>query len=365
MRSLLAIFSAFRSWLWLSPSDFALENAALRQQNAILKATVDRAGLRPRHRPSDRVFWVALMRFWSRWRAALVIVRPATVIAWHRLGWRLFWRWKSQGRTAIEREHRDLIRRISREHPAWGEDRIRDELRLKLGVEHSASTIRKYMLRPEERGPIEERQRSQTWRTFLKNHAKEIYACDFLVQWTATYRVVYVFIVMELGSRRVVHANVTSSPTLAWVKNQIREICPFREGPRFLIHDNDGIFGQLGRRKKAKSGFRCHLDRWLARVMGIEGIPIPYRAPDANAFVERFNLSLRTEALDHFIFLNERHVHRVVTEYVRYHNGARGHQGIGTIPDPYDELREPPRDEGRVVALPVLGGLIDDYRRAA
>jgi hypothetical protein len=105
------------------------------------------------------------MRFWSRWRSALIVVRPATVIAWHKLGFRLFWRWKSQGRPAIEREHRLLIRRISREHPAWGEDRIRDELRLKLGVEHSASTIRKYMVSPEERGPLEERARSQTWRT--------------------------------------------------------------------------------------------------------------------------------------------------------------------------------------------------------
>ena len=177
---------------------------------------------------------------------------------------------------------------------------------------------------------------------------------------------VYVFVVMELGSRRVVHANVTSSPTLAWVKNQIREIAAWGEGPKYLIHDNDGVFGQLGGgRKRRKGGFRCHLDRWLKRVIGIEGIPIPYRAPNANAFVEWFNLSLRHEALDHFVFLNERHVLRVVKEYVAYHNGARGHQGIGTIPAPYDELRQPPRDEGRVVALPVLGGVLHDYRRAA
>jgi len=363
MRSFFAVLAALLRWLWFAPSDFALENAALRQQNAILNDTVKRAGLRPRLRTSDRVFWVALVRLWSRWRSVLIVVRPATVIAWHNLGFRLFWRWKSQGRPAIEREHRDLIRRISREHPAWGEDRIRDELLLKLGVEHAASTVRKYMLRPEERGPIEERAKSQTWRTFLKNHAREVYACDFLVQWTATFRLVYVFIVMELGSRRVVHANVTSSPTLAWVKNQIREIAAWGEGPRFLIHDNDGIFGQLGRRKK--NGFRSHLDRWLARVIGIEGIPIPYRAPNANAFVERFNLSLRREALDHFVFLNEQHVLRVVKEYVAYHNGARGHQGIGTIPDPYDELRKPPNARGCVVALPVLGGIQHDYRRAA
>ena len=361
MRSLVAVLAALLRWLWFAPSDFALENAALRQQNAILNDTIKHAGLRPRLRTSDRVFWVALMRLWSRWRSVLVIVRPATVIAWHRLGFRLFWTWKSQGRPTIEMDHRLLIRRISREHPAWGEDRIRDELRLKLGVEHSASTIRKYMLRPDERGPL--RERSQTWKTFLTNHARETYACDFLVQWTATFRLVYVFIVMELGSRRIVHANVTQSPTLAWVKQQIREISAWGSGPRFLIHDNDGIFGQLGRRKK--HGFRCHLDRWLARVMGIEGIPIPYHSPNANAFVERFNLSLRREALDHFVFLNERHVLRVVRDYVAFHNGARPHQGANAIPDPYDELRAPPSDEGRVVALPVLGGVIKDYRRVA
>jgi len=356
MRSLLALLAAFWRWLWLSPSDLAFENAALRQQLAIYEAS----GHRPKLRTSDRVFWVALMRLWSRWRSVLVIVRPSTVIAWHKLGLRLFWRWKSRGRPAIEREHRLLIRRISREHPAWGEDRIRDELRLKLGVEHSASTIRKYMVSPEERGPM--REASQTWKTFLKNHAREIYACDFLVQWTATFRLVYVFIVMELGSRRIVHANVTQNPTLAWVKQKVRELSPFGEGPGFLIHDNDGIFGQLGRRKK--HGFRSHLDRWLKRVMGIDGIPILYRAPNANAFVERFNLSLRREALDHFVFLNERHVLRVVKDYVAFYNGARPSQATGTIPDPYDELREPPADEGRVVAFPVLGGVQHDYRRA-
>ena len=150
--------------------DLFFENAALRQQLAIYEASRPR----PKLRTSDRVFWVAIMRIWSRWRSVLVVVRPATVIGWHRLGWRVFWKWKSQGRPAIERDHRLLIRRISREHPAWGEDRIRDELRLKLGVEHSASTIRKYMLRPEERGPMEERTKSQTWRTFLKNHAREM-----------------------------------------------------------------------------------------------------------------------------------------------------------------------------------------------
>ena len=246
-----------------------------------------------------------------------------------------------------------------------GETGIRDELHLKLGVEHSASTVRCYMLRSEERGPLGERARSQTWRTFLEKHARDIYACDFVTQWTAAFRVVYIFVVMEVGTRRIVHANVTSNPTLAWVKQQLRDLCAFGSGPRFLIHDNDGVFGQLGRRGRGKRRFRRHLDRWLGYVLGVEGIPTPYRAPNANAFLERFNANLRREALDHFVLLSERHVLRVVSEYVAFYNGARPSQATGTNPDPYDELRKSPSDAGRVVALPVLGGVPHDYRRAA
>lgn len=357
MRVFLALLAALWRWLAFPPLDLALENAALRQQIAVLK----HSGRSPRLHMSDRVFWVLLSRPWRRWRLVLVIVKPSTVIGWHRLGFRLFWRWKSRGgRPAIALEHRELIRRISKDNPSWGEDRIAAELRRKLGVAHSASTVRRYMLRTDERGPM--RQRTQTWKTFLKNHASEIYACDFLTQWTATFRVVYVFVVMEIGSRRIMHINVTSSPKLEWVKQQIREICAFDSKPRFFIHDNDGIFGQFGRRK---DGVRCELDGWLAHVMGIEGIPTPYRAPNANAFVERFNGTLRRETLNHFVFLNERHVLRAVNEYVVFYNRARFHQGKDDIPDPYDELREAPAETGRVVALPVLGGVQHDYRRAA
>jgi putative transposase len=283
MRSLYATVAAFLRALILTRSALFFENAALRQQLAVLQ----HLARRPRLKTSDRVFWVLLSRLWSRWRSVLVIVQPRTVIGWHREGWRLFWKWTSRGgRPVIEREHRALIRRLSLENPGGGEDRIRDELRLKLGVDHSASTVRRYMLRPEQRGPLGQRSRSQTGRTFLENHAREIYACDFVTQWTAAFRVVYIFVVMELGTRRIVHANVTSSPTLAWVKQQLRDLFAFDSGPRFLIHDNDGMFGQLGRRGRGKRRFRCHLDRWLSKVLGVRGISTPYGAPNANAFLE-------------------------------------------------------------------------------
>ena len=260
----------------------------------------------------------------------------------------------------------------------------------------------------------------QCWRTFIANHAKEVWACDFLVQHTALFARAYVFVIMEIESRRIVCANVTSSPSIAWVKQQIRNATPWGEAPRFLVHDNDAIFGQFGKpvvvEKNATpehldgpplaspavfavllplvaerpgpsstcglaltcsnwscfgslpsrtKSYRCHLDRWLDDVMGIEGLPIPYGAPNASPHIERLMRTLREQALNHFIFLSEDHIRKVVAEYVSYYNHARPHQSLHAIPDPYPELRESPPEEGKLVALPVLGGIRHDYRLAA
>ena len=157
----------------------------------------------------------------------------------------------------------------------------------------------------------------QRWRQFIDNHKGEIFACDFLTQYTAFFSVVYIFVIMELESRRIVHFNVSESPGFDWIKQQIREISPYGQGPRFLIHDNDGIYGQFGSRKSRKDGgsYRCSLDIWLDKTMGIEGIPIPYGAPNANARLERFNRTLREEALNHFISSRDNHIRRVCSVY--------------------------------------------------
>jgi putative transposase len=191
-----------------------------------------------------------------------------------------------------------------------------------------------------------------------------------LTQYTALFAVLYVFVVMEIGSRRIVHVNVTTNPTLAWVKQQIREATADDQTPRFLLHDNDGIFGQYGKPVRVehddgRRSYRCHLDRWLDEVMGIEGIPIPHGAPNASPHIERFVRTLREEALNHFIFLTIDHIHRVVRESVRSYNGARPSQVIHGIPDPYPELMQPPPSAGRLLALPVLGGVQHDYRLVA
>jgi len=174
---------------------------------------------------------------------------------------------------------------------------------------------------------------------------------------------------MEIASRRIVLINATTSPGLTWVKQQIRQATAWNKSPRFLIHDNDGIFGQFrDRKRRGEKGrhCRCRLDLWLSDVMGIEGIPIPHGAPNASPHIERLNRTLREEALNHFIFLNVRHVLRVCAEYRDLYNGARPSQALHAIPDPYPELSEPPpKETGRVEARPVLGGLIRDHRRAA
>ena len=356
-----AVLSFLRA-LVVPKAALALEVAALRQQLGVLQ----RRSKRPKLTRTDKAFWVLLRKLWGGWERVLFVVKPATVIVWGRQGFRIFWCRKSKpGRPRIPRKHINFIRRISSDHPDWGEDKIAEELAAKFGIQHSGSTIRRYMV------PRGRPRRGQTWRTFVANHANELWACDFLTQHTARFTVAYIFIIMEIESRRIVHWGVTTSPTLPWVKQQIRNATPWGETPRFLIHDNDGIFGQYSQRPTVtrangkKRTYRCHLDLWLDSVMGIEGLPIPYGAPNANAHVERFNRTLREDALDHFVFFSENHIRRVMAEFITYYNRARPSQAIHGIPDPYLELREAAKAGGRLVARPVLGGLHHDYRLAA
>lgn len=255
-----------------------------------------------------------------------------------------------------------FIRKISTENPAWGEDKIALELKLKFGIEYSTSTIRRYM--------VDSPRPGQKWKTFLKNHASQIYAMDFKVVPMADLSTRYVLVIIELASRRVVHYGVTDYPNMPWLKQQFRNLC-FETTPRFLIHDNDKIYGQLNRLGKSERGdgrrFRCTLDAWLFENFEIQGLPIPYGAPRANSFCERFIGTLKRECLDHFIFLSERHLRESVAEFVRYYNEGRPHQGIEGIPAELDSPREPPDAEALVgiVGEPILNGLHHDYRMAA
>ena len=206
----------------------------------------------------------------------IVVVQPATVIRWHRRGFKLFWRWKCsrRGRPPLPGDLRALIAEMARDNSTWGEERIADELLLKLGLSVSSRTVRKYW--PKELGPrTRGGTHDQRWLTFVRNHAEAIVACDFLTVVTATFRVLYVFVVMEVGSRRIVYYNVTTNPTAAWTTQQLREAIPCDHRYRFLVHDRDSIFSKS-------------LDETI-RHLGLRVLKSPVRAPKANAFCERLH----------------------------------------------------------------------------
>jgi transposase InsO family protein len=325
-----------------SKPELILENLLLRQQLIVLKRQVRRPALTWR----DRTLFVLLASRLPTWKEALVIVQPDTVLRWHRDLFRWVWRRRSKstgrrGRPPLTDEIVALIKQMARENRTWGAERIRGEV-LKLGVWVAKSTIQKYI--QEARGP---RSPKQAWATFLRNHAKEIWACDFLQTYDLLFRTLFVFVIIELGSRRLVHFGVTRSPTDAWLAQQLREATPFGEGPRYLIRDNDRKYGSLF--------------AMVASGTGIEMLRTPYAAPKANAVCERFLGSVRRECLDHFLILSERRLHRVMKEYQEYFNYARPHQGIGQSIPCQQERGVKPQTSCKVVSRPFLGGLHHDY----
>ncbi len=247
------------------------------------------------------------------WRQALLLVQPDTLLRWHRHLFRRFWQQKSRTavpgrRPKVPAETIALIREMAAANPLWGAERIRGEL-LKLAIRVAKWTVQKYL-----RGARPTRHVGQTWATFLRNHADDSWACDFLPVTDFLFRPLYAFFVIALGSRRVMHVGVTRHPTGAWVAQQLREATPHRERPRYLIRDNDSKYGRLFAR--------------VAEATGLEELRTAYRVPKQNATCERFLGSMRRECLDHVLVLGEAHLRRVLREYVTYFNTARPHQGL-------------------------------------
>jgi transposase InsO family protein len=332
-----------------SKRELIAENMFLRQQLIVLERQV----VRPQLTQHDRRMLVLLASWIQGWREALVVVKPDTLLRWHREGFRLYWRWKSQarkGRPPTSPEVIAMIEDMAIANRTWYVKRIQGELR-KLGIRVSRGVVRKYMRRA--RKGLPPRNQGQTWATFIQNHAGEIWASDFLQTYDLFFRAVFVYFIIELGSRRVVQYGVTRSPSDFWVAQQVREATPYEEGPRFLIRDNDGKYGQC-------------FDR-VAEDRGIRVLRTPVRAPKANAICERFIGSVRRECLDYMLIINDRHLYRLIDEYVTYYNHARPHQGIGQrIPDPEEDDKSGVGDKGqRVACKPVLGGLHHDYHWAA
>src|ERR1022692_4611341 len=253
------------------------ENLFLRRQLALY---IER-GVKPRRIDSASRLALAFLSRFFRWRDALVVVRPETMIRWHRAGWKLFWRLKSgPGRPPIPLEIQALIRRMANENPSWGQERIANELLLKLGIQVSPRTVRKYLPRRPRGRP----RGDLRWSTFLRLHAQGIIACDFLVAVIATFRLLYVFVVIEHRSRRLIHCNVTAHPSAAWTLQQLREAIGFQDRYEYLLHDRDSIFAN-------------HLDESIAKL-GVTVLKSPPRSPKANAVCERVIGTIRRECLD-------------------------------------------------------------------
>jgi transposase InsO family protein len=276
-------------------------------------------------------------------------VQPETLLRWHRELFRLYWKRRSKTsshKPKVAAETIALIRQMAKDNRLWDAERIQGEL-LKLGIRICKRTIQKYMRTVRTQQP-----RGQKWSTFLRTHADQIWACDFLQVTDLFFRPLFAFFIVGLKSRRVIHVGVTRSPTDAWVAQQLREATPYGQSPNYLIRDNDSKFGSCFAR--------------VARTSNIKILKTPYHAPRANAICERFMRSVRQECLDHLLIFQEKQLQRVLNAYVGYFNQSRPHQGIAQrIPEQRSSVPSAQNAGNKVIALPVLGGLHHDYHWAA
>jgi putative transposase len=318
------------------------ELLALRHQLLVLQRSS--RGHRLRLRWADRILWVWLSQLWNDWRSALLLLKPETIIAWHRKGFRLYWNWKSrhlEGRPSASNEVRNLIRQMSLPNPRWGASRIHGEL-LKIGIEVSQATVAKYMAR--HRKPP-----SQMWRAFLNNHAKDLVSADFFVVPTIAFHLLFVFVILDHDRRRPVHFAVTSNPTTEWTARQLLEAFPWDNAPRYLLRDRDGAYGEKF----------CGTAKW----MGIREVLTAPRSSWQNAYAERLIGSIRRECLDHVIVLHEAGLRRILKDYFEYYERCRTHLSLEKDAPVSRPVEPPPL--GHVIEIPKVGGLHHIYKRKA
>ena len=329
-----------------SRHDLLLENLALRQQIAVWK----RQYPRPCIAVSEKIFWVILRRLWPGWKDALILVQPETVVRWHRNGFRLYWTWLSRrrnhaGRKRIRKELRDLIFRMVAENPTWGAPRIHGELKI-LGFDISERSVQRWMRKaPRNPEPV------RRWAAFLSNHREAIAAMDFFTVPTLTFGVLYCFFVIAHDRRRILHCNVTRYPTSAWVIQQLREAFPYDSAPGYLIFDHGAQFNT--EMIEAVKSF------------GTEPKRTSFRSPWQNGVAERWVGNCRRDLLDRVIVLNERHLKRLMHEYVRYYHEDRTHLALEKETPLGRKAARTPGMSNKVIAMPRLGGLNHRFDLAA
>ncbi len=334
---ILHMFWIFAVDLFKSRSRLEAENLFLRHQ---LNIALRRAPLRVRVSGSDRTLIVLMTRIWPSLVGLAQVIQPETILRWHRIGFRVFWRWKSRsraGRPKVDPELRNLIRRMSKENPLWGAPRIHGEL-LMLGFEVAQSTVSKYMMRG--RNPP-----SQSWKTFLHSHAEAIAAIDMCVVPTITFELLFAFLVLGHGRRQLLWFEVTRHPTAEWLARQITEAFPWASAQTHLVRDNDRAYGHVFRRR--------------VMAMGIRDRPISPRSPWQNGHMERLIGTLRRECLDQMLILSEAHLRRILTQYTSYYNESRTHLSLQKDAP----LGRAIQRYGNITATPVLSGLHHRYTR--
>jgi len=337
------MFALLRFVLAVLASPFKLrsrleaENAALRHQLIVLRRKVQG---RVRLTNNDRWFFIQLYRWFPSILQVVTIIRPETLVRWHRAGFRAYWHWKSRlpgRRPQIETNLRVLIRRMSIENPLWGAPRIHGEL-LKLGFEVAQSSVAQYMVK--RRGPP-----NQGWRTFLRNHAPDIAAMDLFIVPTIGFDLLYAFVIVRLDRRDLVWINVTTNPTAEWIAHQITEAFPWDDAPQYLIRDLDRIYGTCVTRR--------------VPAMGIRDKPTASASPWQNGFAERLIGSIRRECVDHFVVLGEAHLRRILRAYAHYYNNIRTHRSL----DKDAPVSRPVQRTGSIRSHAILGRLHHHYVR--
>jgi putative transposase len=342
MISLLLHLLRLLPFLFGGHRQLALENLALRQQLAVYKRTVTRPSLRR----IDRLFWVGLARVWAGWKQSLVIVTPDTVLRWQRRRFREYWTQLSRrptgGRPPLDAEIQALVRRMAAENPLWGAPRIHAEF-LKLGIDFCERTVSRLM-------PKRRPQPSQTWRTFLANHVRDLVSLDFFTVPTAGLRVLFVLVVLAHHRRRVVHFNVTEHPTAAWTAQQIVDAFPDDSAPSYVLRDRDSVYG--------------HVFQQRVKGMGAAEVLTTPQSPWQNPFAERLIGSIRRECLNHVLVLGERHLRRTLARYFAYYHRARTHLSLDKDAPHGRPIEQP--ELGKVIPIGEVGGLHHRYvRRAA
>ena len=342
MLRLLRLFLGLLFRCFCSRRVLLLENLALRQQLLVFKQRKQR----PMLAPFDKLFWIGIKSVWSQWKNSLVLVTPETVVRWHRAGFRRYWRWRSRrtGRKPVNKEIRDLIIRMVSENPTWGAPCIHGEL-LKLGFNVSERTVSRWMQcapqKPDAGGQ---------WKTFLNNHREAIAAMDFFTVPTMTFGILYCFFVIAHDRRRILHFHVTRDPNSLWIAQQLREAFPYEHRCKYLIFDRDAKFGN---------------EVWSAvESMELASVRTSFKSPWQNGVAERWVGSCRRDLLDHVIALNERHLRRLLSEYVRYYHEDRTHLGLNKE-TPGDRPTAIRTGDCGVISKPRLGGLHHRYDLAA